>query len=183
MGGLGSQAIDALARPDAQKALDFGGKFNTQGEREAEFAMEQAEWGWGDDLSATMSTVMQYFQMGGDPKADLATWKNRGVTPPAGQNVVSTPTSTEPATATNLWDSFTDPQSWIPEATAAFLVSQHGGFGGSGESESSTSSSDESVTEDTVSPGYDNTSADQEYQEWLASMGITSPIYNNNGLS
>ena len=173
--GLG-QAGGRLRHGTGEEALEFGGKFDTQGEREAEMAMEGAEYHWSDEMTAAMETAVQYYQLGGRFGK--------------GGGTGSTTTSTSTTSPSNLWETFKDPQNWVPQATGAFLASAHGGFGGGGESQSSTSSSDESVTEDTVSPGYEDdtnegyggTSSDEEYQQWLASMGITSPIFNNNGL-
>jgi len=176
--GIG-QAGGRIHEGTGKEALEFGGKFDTQGEREAEMAMEGAEYHWSDELTTAMETAVQYYQLGG----------RFGKQPPPSGGGITEPTTTSTTTSpSNLWETFQDPQNWVPEATAAFLVSQHGGFGG-GSSESEEETTQQTSTspggggyEDDTDQGYGGTSADEEYQQWLASMGIQSPIYNNNGL-
>ena len=182
VGGLGGQAAGRAEFGEGMEALDFGGKFDTQGEKEAEFAMQQAEWGKGEELEMGFSSLMQFIQMGG--KLSDFGIGGKSTVDVAADVTKDVATDTAATSTQKWWDAFQDPQSWVPEATAMFLTSAHGGFGGD-ESPDSYSSADTTTDATDTVPTYDDNTTDetvdQEHQEWLASMGITSPLYNNSG--
>ena len=182
LGGFAGQAAGRAKFGEGLEALDFGGKFETQGEKDAEYAMQQKEWGKGEELEMGFTNLMQFIQMGG--KLSDFGIGGESTVDVASDVAGDVATDTAATSTQKWWDAFQDPQSWVPEATAMFLTSAHGGFGGD-ESPDSYSSADTTTDATDTVPTYDDNTTDetvdQEHQEWLASMGITSPLYNNSG--
>lgn len=174
IGGMLGQAGGRLAHGKGLEAIDFGGKFDTQGERDAEFAMEQAEWGTAEEMEMGMSTLMQFIQMGGD-FSDLGIGaKGSGGSGGGGQST----------TSTGILSGDMDLATAVGLGTGAFTSMVHSGAYGDAEYATATSSEPGTSTTDTTPTYDDNTTdeaADEEHRQWLASMGITSPLYNNSG--
>ena len=195
-------------RPDAPEALEFGGKFDTQGEREAEFAMLQAQPSWMDPLNMLFSNMVNYYKMGGDfslkgdpeskwflGKSKLFGGEGFGKDAAGVDAVVDavkdTADMTLPEKMQQQISDFMNEgelptmQQAVAAGTAyAMLDMYHPGIKGTLPGVWTPPGEDETETSQTPSsttggPSEDDT--ERLYQEWLAQMGLQSPTYTPTG--